>query len=296
MTSGRCRRSALLAICVSVLAACGGSPARSSAWVATIPPVSMILRELVPDTGEVRTLLAPGGSPHTYEPRPSDAVTSTHARAVISVAPTLDAWAGDLPGPRRLVLLSLVPDSLRRREPGTRPPAADLNDVDPHFWTDPLTVRAMLPALADSLAAMDPANAAAYRARAAEFAAKLSALDAELRRTLAPVRGRRVVLLHPSMRYLLERYGIEVAAVVEPFAGREPTAKDLADLAREVRRTGADAVFSEPQLPERLADAVSELTGVPVAQLDPLGGVPGRQTYEELIRFDASVLRRSLGR
>ena len=36
--------------------------------------------------------------------------------------------------------------------------------------------------------------------------------------------------------------------------------------------------------------------GVAVRELDPIGGVPGRETYEELLLFDAAAFRDGLVR
>lgn len=268
------------------MAGCRGHPAPGADFVATIPPVGMILRELA-GTTRVHVLLPAGASPHTYEPRPSDARQAAQATALFYVAPSLDAWGAALASRRRVGLLRLVPDSLRLR-------TGQSADIDPHFWTDPLTVRSMIPALADTLAALDPAHSADYRRRALRFEARLDSLERSVSAQLAGLAGRGVVLLHPSMRYLLRRHGIRVAAVVEPFPGREPSARYVAELVRVVRETGAGVVFTEPQLPPELARLVASTAHVPVATLDPLGGVPGRTTYAELVRYNADVLARSL--
>lgn len=268
--------------------------------VATIPPLGAILEEVIQGRMRVDVLLPPGASPHTYEPRPSDALAASTATAFFWIDPTLDGWATALPTPHPVRVLPLVPDSMLRPAYGThvvaaRPAAAPHRSaVDPHFWLDPSIVRALLPALVDTLAALDPPAADAYRRAGAAFARRLADLDGDVARLLAPVAGRRVVLLHASAQYMLARYGIVVVGVIEPAPGKEPSPRDLDALVRAARARGATAVLSEPQLPERLADLVARMAGIPLAQIDPLGGGPGLSDYPALILHDARVVRSAL--
>jgi ABC-type Zn uptake system ZnuABC Zn-binding protein ZnuA len=258
-------------------------------YVATIPPLGAILREVVGNRGQVEVLLPPGASPHTFEPSPSDARRASGA-TVVYVAQHVDDWAARIPAKNHLATLDLLPESFRRGF--TAMPGDDhIGGTDPHFWTDPLAVQALLPALVKRLAELDPGGRAAYEANASRFHRKLQALHDELRETLKPVRGQRVALFHPSFNYLFARYGIVCAAVVEVLPGKEPTARNVERMIGTLRRTGARAVFTEPQLPRKPAEILAEGAGIPVGELDPLGGEPGRMTYADLLRFNARALR-----
>lgn len=272
---------------------CQRQPGRSVPvrYVATIPPLGAILREVVGSRGEVEVLLPPGASPHAYEPNPSDLRRASDA-TVVSVSPQVDAWAAAIPARYHVSSLDLVPVAYRRDLPPSAHGDSHTAGTDPHFWTDPLAVKALLWPLAERLGQLDPAGLAVYRANAKRFALKLQALHEELRETLAPVRGGSVALFHPSFNYLFARYGIVCAAVVEVIPGKEPTARDVQRIVGTLRRTGARAVFTEPQLPRQPAQVIANAAGVPVGELDPLGGEPGRETYAELLRYNAEALRK----
>jgi zinc transport system substrate-binding protein len=289
------RVAALVSLFALAVAGCS-SPKTEIGFVASSPPVAMILRELVGDRWPVVSLLTPGQSPHTYAPRPSDAARSEAALAVFHVSENLDGWAADLPARKRVALISLVPDAFRleAKDDHDHGHDHDHGDTDPHFWGDPLAVRAMLGPLADALTEADPEGEAQYRAEAVRFGAELEALDAELRRSLEPVQGAAAILFHPSWGYFLARYGIRTAGTVEPFAGKEATPKFLAELTALAQRESVRAIFTEPQLARRPAEVVAEAAGVPCYELDPLGGVAGRETYAELLRYNARVLLEAL--
>ncbi len=274
---------ALLGTLLAILGAGCSAPAVEKGFVASTPPVAMILRELVGDRWPVVTLLTPGQSPHTYAPRPSDAARAEKAPALFHVSDDLDGWAADLPAGKNIALIGLVPASFLRGADGH-------GGINPHFWGDPRAVQAMLGPLAGVLGDADPGGAENYRERAERFAAQLDVLDAELRDILRPVRGKAVIVFHPSWRYFLDRYGIRVAGIVEPFPGKEATPRYLVELAASARREGVKAVLTEPQLARRPAEVVAEAAGVPCREIDPVGGVPGRESYAELLRYNARVL------
>lgn len=281
---------------VWTIAGCREDSPVARGYVVTIAPLGLIVQEVVGDRAEVHTLLQPGASPHTYEPRPSDVGTAESAIAILYVDDSLDGWAARLPGEHKFAVFHLVPESLRLRwEPEEEDGVShDHGDYDPHFWGDPLAVKAMLPDLVRELTSVDPEGASGYEERANRFAASLDSLDAALREEMAPVKGEPVVMFHSGWDYFLNRYGLELVAMVEPSPGKEATVQHITRIADLIRSRGVKAVFTEPQLARRPAEVAAEAGGVPVHEVDPLGGVPGRMTYEELLRSNANIMIEAL--
>jgi zinc transport system substrate-binding protein len=312
-----------LALAVFMPSTPRAAKANERAVVATIHPLAAILREIAGDHLTVHTLLAPNISPHVFDPKPGDIARAEAALAVFYVDDTLDGWAVRL-SPQRVAVFQYVDPGLYvtfnpHADPeefaapsaeGEVVPVADDGGhvhgphcvhehgaVDPHFWTDPVVVAAIVPQLAEKLADLDPENGDAYRANAQRFVGELADLDEELRATLAPVRGQPVFLFHASLLYLLERYGLVFAGVIEPFPGNSPAPTYLERLTRRFDALQARGLFTEPQLPERTARLIAEelnRPGMQVHMLDPIGGVPGRETYADLVRYNARVLAEAL--
>jgi ABC-type Zn uptake system ZnuABC Zn-binding protein ZnuA len=275
-------------------------------YLTTATPLGMILREVAGDRAEVRVLLAPGASPHTYEPKPSDLRAASAATAFFYCSPLLDGWAADIGRRDAIALFDLVPAELRlelttpHHHQGAdgsaheREHAGGGPELDPHFWLSPRTVRGMLPALAAKLSALDPGGAPEYQANARVFDAALAALDQELAGSLAGVKGESLLLFHPSFNYLIHDYGLKLAGVVEPVPGQEPTPQFLAQLTGLVRAANLKALFTEPQLPKGPAEAIARETGLPLYELDPEGSAHAT-TYAGLLRYNARVLAEALG-
>jgi ABC-type Zn uptake system ZnuABC Zn-binding protein ZnuA len=296
------RWTALFGVCLSIaalLVQCKPSATRNAGAVVycvTIQPLRAILAELVKGRAEVVCLLPPGVSPHTYEIRPSDASAAENARVLFYVDDSLDGWAAKLSAKKRISVFGMVPESMRHEyELGEHAEDEHVHSgMDAHFWTDPVTVSAVVDTLAGELSSADSDGSSAYAANAARFKTELAALDVELKTMLAPYVGRSVVLFHPSFGYLLHRYGISVAAVVEPSPGKEASPQFLNEVIEAVKKSGVHAVFSEPQLPKRPAEIVAESAGVKVLVLDPNGGSEGRGTYADLMRYNARTIVEAL--
>jgi zinc transport system substrate-binding protein len=273
---------------ILIFSSCGREEKRPM-FAATSPPVAAILQEITRGRVHIESMLPPGASPHTYSPKPSESGKLQSARGVFFVSPVLDAWAVNYNMNNKVALLKLLPNEyIMKFDDGTTD--------DPHFWTDPIAVKAMLPALARKLSDLDPAGAETYKKNATIFAQSLDSIDNAVRAMLEKDRGKTVFLFHPSMRYFLRRYGLIYGGSVETSPGKEPTPRFIAYFIEQVRASGVKVIFTEPQFTELPARSIAATAGVAVSELDPLGGLEGRKTYRDLIMYNARVLAKELGR
>jgi len=277
-------------------------------FTATIPPVGMILRPVVEGRAQVDVLLGPGDSPHTYDPRPSDVQAVSGSLRLVHVHKHLDGWVTALPA-ERLTLAPMVPatwrqampsgrrghESSRERSPRDEETQAEEADetgeatasMDPHFWSDPLAVEAMLPALVDTLCSADAEGCPTYQANADTFATNLQMLDSQLATMLHPLADTKVALSQPFFQYFLARYGLRVVDIVEPLPAKEPSPRQVSRQIETLQTDGARILFTQAQLPDRSARAVAEGASIPILALDPIGGVDGRSTYPDLLLYNA---------
>lgn len=168
-----------------------------------------------------------------------------------------------------------------------------------HVWVSPSLAMKQVDNIAEGLAALDPRRAAAYRSNAATYIGKLEALRARLSQELGFARGKRVVTFHEAFPYFARELGIEVAAVVQRDAGREPSPRELARTIDLVRRLGVAAVFAEPQYPASGAEAIQRETGLRFGLLDPVVTGPeapaeAREAYLRAMDGNIRVLKRTL--
>jgi ABC-type Zn uptake system ZnuABC Zn-binding protein ZnuA len=286
---------ALLTVCLGAAAAWGETVPERKVAAATIAPLASLTETVAGPGWEVRTIIAPGVSPHVFEPAPRDVKRFAPARLVVTVGAGYDDWA------RRLIATCASDATLHDagRSVGVVSEGSGDHEGeigrDPHWWLSPkLAGRALAP-LAEAFAKLDPAGAAAYRTRARDGQAALLALDAELAALLGPVKGRPIVAAHNSWAYFAADYGLENGGAIETVPGREPSPRDIKRLLDLVRARKVSTIFTEPQFPPAATRILASDAGIRVALVDPIGGVPGRADYAATLRFDARAFRDGLG-
>ena len=81
-----------------------------------------------------------------------------------------------------------------------------------------------------------------------------------------------------------------MAGIIETIAGTEPTPREISQIILTVRNEKIDVILVHPQHSSRPAELVSESTNCKIIKVDPLGGTPGRESYEEIIFYNAEII------
>jgi zinc/manganese transport system substrate-binding protein len=138
---------------------------------------------------------------------------------------------------------------------------------NPHLHTDPRNILRVAEALTARLAEVDPANAAAHRARGQAFAARWRAAIARWETRAAPLKNLPVAVQHKSFSYLLAWLGLREVAILEPRPGVEPSVSHLARVAAQLQETPAQMVLRAAYQSPRPADWLANRTGIPALAL-----------------------------
>jgi zinc transport system substrate-binding protein len=267
---------------------------------ATIFPLYDIVKNVVGEEAEAVLILPPGASPHGFEPRPSQVAELAGAEVVFMIGHGLDDWAGEMAldaGAGELVKMDreimLLEASHVHDEEGEEEHEEGEVLADPHYWLNVPNALLMSRMVKEVLTQKYPERAEIFEVNQNEYAKRLAKLDGEIRAQLAGVSNKNIVTFHDGWRYFAREYGLTVAEVFEEVAGEEPTAAQVAEFGRRVEAAGVRVIFSEPQLSGELLGGLAGDFGVLVWQLDPLGGVPERDSYEKLMRFNAAQIVQS---
>jgi zinc/manganese transport system substrate-binding protein len=274
VTGSHVRRPFAAAIaCAAVLlvAGCGPSTAASGGRpvvTATTTQVGDLVRAVGGPQVSVRQILRPNSDPHEYEVRPSDVKAVAGSRLVVASGADVDAWLRDATeaagaGGRVVELIDHV-----RTERGAE--AGQGDEVDPHWWQDPRNGIRAVAAIRDALVRADPRDAAAFRRRAAAYAARIERLDGAIARCWArvPPPQRRLVTTHDALGYYARRYGIAVVGAVIPSLSTagSPSAGALAELVDAIRRERVNAIFAESSVNPKVEQAIARETGATVGR------------------------------
>ncbi len=291
--------SAVLA--AGVLAACAPA-SEGPRIVVTTNILGDVVETLVGEQVEVATLMQPNADPHSFEISARQAADMEAADLVVANGLGLEEGlvqhvetAADAGVP-----ITLAGDAVEVLEYATE----DASGPDPHWWTDPTQMVAVVDALEEAIAEhVDGVDADALADAADDYRGELEALDADLETRFDAIGADRRVLVtnHHVFGYLAERYDFRIVGAVIPGGSTlaAPSASDLDDLAAAIEEAGVPVIFAESSQPDRLIQVLAEEVGVDVrveslfteSLTEPDGGAG---TYLELMQANADRIEAAL--
>jgi ABC-type Zn uptake system ZnuABC Zn-binding protein ZnuA len=271
--------------------------------VVTIP----VLKDLTEQVGgshvQVTSLLSGYENEHTYSPKPSDLVAVRKAQLLFQIGIGLEVWVSSLVknagSPSLRVVTTSQGIGLVRDHPdhhGERPVRGAGGDSgNPHIWLDPENATIMLRHITEALIQVDPAHAADFRTHQAAYLQRLDQLKNELLERVKGLPDRRFIAHHPAWPYLARRFGFDIVGNIQLQSGTEASALQLQSLITKIKHGRIKVIVSEIQLSQKIPDLLAKETKARVVVLTTLpGGLPGTETYLDMLRYNVLQLANAL--
>src|SRR5690606_7206729 len=275
------RRQVLRLLATAALASVAGGgraaqPARLKIGI-TLHPYYSFVAHIVGDRAEVVPLIDADANPHGYTPQPADLMRVRSMDALVVNGIGHDAWAFeilDAAGRRDSIHLiyanegvSLIPVA------GV---AGGEKVVNPHTFISTTAAIQQVYTIARRLGELDPPNATFFRDNARRYALEIRRLRAQFDALIAgaDVGKFRCATMHSGYDYLLQEFGLQVTAVIEPRHGVEPTARQLADTVERIKAAKVNVLFAEKYFASKLSDTIREATGVRMYSISHISSGP----------------------
>lgn len=266
---------------------CGSNPGRTGSdmgqvrplIIVSIPPQKYFVHAVAGDLVEVKVLIPPGASPHSFEPTPSDMEAMQRAELWLTVGVDFeDAWVPRFTGSCPDLHVWSTIDGIQRLPmgrgstsgitPDQHGEAGHDGSPDPHVWLSPELVRAQAVSIAAALSEYSPADSAVFAAGLASFQLEIDSLQESISELLGPVGGSSFMVFHPAWGYFADEFGLVQVAVES--GGNDPSPGELADLVDSARSMGITTVFVSPQFSASSASVLAEEIGGTTAVMDPM--------------------------
>jgi ABC-type Zn uptake system ZnuABC Zn-binding protein ZnuA len=290
-----------------------------------------IAQNVAGDRVMIRALLPVGADVHSFEPTPADVGEIAESNVLIINGAGLEEYLYELlknvGGVHKIIDASAglsfraplesettgsdgkdhrreaaIEHGEAHRQEGEHQRGAIREDGDPHFWLSAANAVQYVENISKGLSEADPAGAEIYAANSRAYIEKLRELDKWIsdQVKLLPENRRLLVTDHDEFGYFADHYGLRIVGMIVPSFSTEasPSAKEITELVRTIRKTGAKAIFLEaggaPQLAEQVAKeaGIKVVTGLYTHSLSkPDGPAPN---YIEMMRYDTMTIVNAL--
>jgi len=270
--------------------------------VATFSILGDFVKNVGGDRIALTTLVGPDGDAHVYSATPADAKNLAASRVVFMNGLGFEGWIDRLikaSGTKAQIVTATRGIKARRMAGGHDHGHShghdhdhDHDEFDPHAWQSVANAKVYVTNIRDALIKADPAGKAEYEANTTAYLARLDALDKEIKTAIAgiPAARRKVITSHDAFAYFKATYGIDFVAPQGVSTESEASAKDVAQIIRQIKARKIPAVFlenvSDPRLAKRIADETGAKIGGTLysdALSDEQGPAP---TYIDMMRHN----------
>jgi ABC-type Zn uptake system ZnuABC Zn-binding protein ZnuA len=288
----------VLALALTLIAAVAAAQERIPVVTSTTD-----LRALVAAVGGERVAVA-SIAPATidaedYVPKPQDVARVAGARLAVRIGLDYDLWfyrllaqagrADLMRGQAGNVDASYAIPVLEVRGASIGPGDGHAHgNGNPHYWLDPKNAEIVTANILEALARLDPGHAREYEQNRAAFLAALDARTVIWLERMQALQGRALVAYHNSWAYFARRFRLDIAGIIEPKPGVQPSPAHLAAMIRLMRERNVHIVIRAPHEPERDAAFLAAKTEAAVVVLaGSVEATPRATDYFAL--FDADI-------
>ena len=241
--------------------------------VASTTQIADFARQVAGDQAVVKSILAPGADPHTYNVTPDDVQMVLGADLCIENGLHLEgkSWmttlAKDAGKPLVTATKGIAPLSIDEEGHTV---------ADPHAWFSPKLVAVYVNNIVNAMSEISPAHRSDYQARAKLFLQQLRVLDAWIREQVnqIPPSRRILVTTHDAFNYFCREYKfnesnnfLSIAPVgwstgAEVGAGMTPQRRTK--VVDSIKASGAPAIFVETSINPKQIRQIAKETGVKI--------------------------------
>ena len=314
-----------LLMIVSVFAGCNtaNNAARGDVKVVTtIFPIYDWVREGAQDDADVNLdlLLDNGVDLHSYQPTAKDIVDISDCDVFVYVGGESDSWVDDVlkrADNKDMIVLDLldilgekakeeeIKEGMQGEEEEEHEEGEDEAEYDEHVWLSLKNVSLFVDKIADALSQKDSQHTESYKANAAAYDAKITALSEQYQAAVDA--GKTKTLLFGDrfpFRYLTDDYGLDYyAAFVGCSAETEASFETITFLADKVDELGLKSIMQIETSDGSIAKTIVDNTKTKdqeILTLDSIQGVTAErikagETYLSIMESNLEVLKKALG-
>ncbi len=239
------------------------SSAKSSMSVfVTVPPQAGIVKQIAGDLVKVQSLTKGEACPETFSPTPRQREALSKADLFLGLGMPFEAQWLKKAGILEKTKFKSMSKGIKFRYMGTHhghEHHSEHAEQDPHVWTSINNVVIMAKNTCEALKALMPDRSSELEKNLKTFEKKAKLSDNNIKAILKSSKGKKLFVFHPYYGYFADSYGlIQVPIEAE---GKAPTAKELAEIIKEIKEQEKKVILTQPEFDIRTARSIAKETG-----------------------------------
>ena len=237
----------ILLILMLVLAACSSAPNDSPDQAETknqlsvsvsIASVQWLVDKIGGDLVKTQSLTSSGDDPHTYEPAPNQMTAIAESDLYLTVGVEFEeVWIPKFVAANQNLTVVDISEGVERNVMDDHEHASLSEDdhdhdddhdhedhhhhgFDPHIWLSPERMKQIAENVTATLIQFDPENTTVYQANLQNVLLEINDVEAKLDELLANPIRKQFLMVHPSLGYLANSYGLDMLSV--EMTGKNP--------------------------------------------------------------------------
>ncbi|NJB82036.1 metal ABC transporter solute-binding protein, Zn/Mn family [Wenyingzhuangia aestuarii] len=226
--------------------------------VTTTTMITDLVKTIGGDAIEVKGIMGAGVDPHLYKASEGDVSKLTSADLIIYNGLHLEGKLVDVfekmnqVGKKTIALGDfLAHEQIINSE-------AFASSHDPHIWFSIQNWKTIATKLTEALIKENPENKLVYQKNGADYLAKLTALETEVKTKIEelPVEKRILVTAHDAFSYFGKEFDFEVVGLQGLSTATEAGVKDVQRISDFIIENKVRAIFVESSVPKRTVEAL----------------------------------------
>jgi len=245
--------------------------------IVSIAPQYTFVKRIGADMVNLTTMVKPGNSPHTYEPKPSQMKEISKADIYFSIGVEFEkAWLPRFANQNKKMQIFNLTDGIEKLEITQHDDEHENgkhenehHDGDPHVWTSPANVKIIANNIYKYLLHVDKANEKYYKKNLDKFLSEIESTDQQIKNILKNTKvGEKFMVFHPSWGYFAQEYNL--AQITVEVDGKSPKPKTLSRIMREAKKEDVKAIFVQPEFSDKTARTIANQLNINVIKASPL--------------------------
>jgi zinc transport system substrate-binding protein len=237
----------------------------------TVMPQVGIVQQIGGKYIEITPLVSKAGCPETYSPTPKQLQKLSEADVYLKLGLSFeDTWLNKIRN-SKLKTLSMTQNIKLRA------------DQDPHIWMSLKNLSTMAENTAIILSELRPDQKNYFKKNLELFKQKIKILDSKFKASIKQNKSKHIFVIHPAYAYFADDYGLEQHSI--EFEGKEPTAKQLANMIQAFKKDEAKIILVQPEFSDKAAKMIANQTNARLVSISIYSSDPLKNLEELLTKW-----------